>query len=83
MFSLYRKITSNKSKHLIVENRLKKPKTFDSVYYRGKSHFEEDGTQNYLVFEPMHRYFKRVIGVGTGNCIYFWKSKRHYNKSRI
>ena len=23
----------------------------------------------------MYRYFKRVIGVGTGNCIYFWKSK--------
>ena len=23
----------------------------------------------------MYRYFKRVIGVGTGNYIYFWKSK--------
>ena len=23
----------------------------------------------------MYRYFKRVTGVGSGNCIYFWKSK--------
>ena len=23
----------------------------------------------------MYRYFKRVSGVGTGNYIYFWKSK--------
>ena len=42
---------------------------------RGKSHFEEDGTQNYLVFQPMCRYFKRVTGFGSGNYIYFWKSK--------
>ena len=42
--SLNRKITSNKSKHLLVENELKKLKTFDSSYFIGKSHFEEDGT---------------------------------------
>ena len=30
---------------------------------------------NYLVFQPMLRYFKRITGVGTGNYIYFWKSK--------
>ena len=23
----------------------------------------------------MYQYFKRVIGVGSGNYIYFWKSK--------
>ena len=23
----------------------------------------------------MYRHFKRVVGVGTGNYIYFWKSK--------
>ena len=45
--SLDRKITLNKTKHLLVENRLKKLKTFDSIYFRDKSHFEEDGTQNY------------------------------------
>ena len=48
--SLNRKITQNKSKHLLVENELNKLKTFDSGYFIGKSHFGEDGTQNYLVF---------------------------------
>ena len=37
-------------KNLLVENELNKLKTFDSGYFIGKSHFEEDGTQNYLVF---------------------------------
>ena len=54
---------------------MKKLKTFDSSYLIGKSHFEEGGTQNYLVFQPMCAYFKRAVGVGTGNYIYFWKSK--------
>ena len=54
---------------------MKKLKTFDSIYFRGKSHFEEDGTQKYLVFQPMQRYFKRIAGVGNGNRIYYWKSK--------
>ena len=48
---------------------------FDVAYFRGKSHFEEDGTQNYLVFQPMYRYFKRIAGVGIDNYICFSKSK--------
>ena len=72
---LNRKITANKSKHLLVENELKKLKTFDSSYFIGKSHFEEDGTQNYLVFQPMYRYFKIIAGVGNGSYIYYWQSK--------
>ena len=70
-----RKITSNQTKHLHVENELKKLKIFDSSYFIGKSHFEEDGTQNYLVFQPMYRYFKIIAGVGNGRYIYYWKSK--------
>ena len=54
---------------------MKKVKTFDSIYFRGKNHFEEDGTQNFLIFQPMYRYFKRIAGFGTGNYIYFWKSR--------
>ena len=60
MSSLNKKITQNKTKHLLVENELNKLKTFDSSYFVGKSHFEEDGTQNYLVFQPIHKYFKVV-----------------------
>ena len=58
--SLNRKITKNKIKHLPVENELKKLKTFDLSYFIGKSHFEEDGTQNYLVFKPLIKYFKVI-----------------------
>ena len=43
--------------------------------FRGKRYFKEDGTQNYLVFQPMWRYFKHVSGIGSGNNIYFWTSK--------
>ena len=35
-------VASNKTKHLLVENEFKKLKTFDSSYFKGKSHFEED-----------------------------------------
>ena len=57
---LNRKITQNKSKHLLVENELNKLKTFEWSYFISKSHFEEDGTQNYLVFQPMYRSFKVI-----------------------
>ena len=50
-------------------------KKFDSSYFRGKNDFEEDGTQNYLVFQPMYRHFKRIAGVGNGSYIYYWQSK--------
>ena len=54
---LNKKITSNKTKHLLVENELEKLGKFDAAYFRGKNYFEEDGTQNYLVFQPVHKYF--------------------------
>ena len=70
--SLNRKTTSNKWKHLLVENELKKLKTFDSSYFIGKSHFEEDGTQNYLVFQPINKYFKVITNT---DYVSSWKSK--------
>ena len=63
------RVTQNKTKHLLVENELKKLQKFDAAYFRAKSHFEEDGTQNYLVFQPIYKYFKRNEGVGSGKCI--------------
>ena len=48
LLGLNKKITQNKTKHLLIENELIKLKTFDSGYFIVKSHFEEDGTQNYL-----------------------------------
>ena len=67
-----RKITENKVKHLLVQNELIKLKTFDSSYFIGKSHFEDNGTQNYLVFQPLIRYFKSN---GSTGRISSWKSK--------
>ena len=75
------RVTKNKNKYLLVENELKKLQKFDAAYFRGKSHVEEDGTQNYLVFQPMYRYFKRIAGIGSGNYIYFWKSKGLFDES--
>ena len=49
-------------------------KTFDSSYFIGKSHFEEDGTQNYLVFQPLIRCFK-VNTITNTDYILSWKSK--------
>ena len=44
--SINRKITfTNLPNYLLVKNELKKLKTFDSSYFIGKTHFEEDGTQ--------------------------------------
>ena len=70
--SLDSKITANKTKKKSSENEFKKLKTFDSSYFRGKSHFEEDGTQNYLVFQPIGRYFKVVADT---DYVSSWKSK--------
>ena len=58
--NLNRKIIQNKSINLLVENELGKLKTFDSGYFIGKNHFEGDGTQIYLVFQAMYRYFKII-----------------------
>ena len=27
------------------------------------------------MFQPMYRYFKRIAGVGSGDYIYYWKSR--------
>ena len=70
--SLNRKTTANRSKNLLVENELKKLKTFDSSYYIGKSHLEEDGAQNYLVFQPINRYFKVIANT---DYVSSWKAK--------
>ena len=60
---------------------MKKLKTSDSIYVIGKRHFEEGGTQNYLLFQPMCRYLKRVSGVGSNRYIYFWTSKGFFDEN--
>ena len=58
--SLDSKITENKTKNKSIESEFKKLKTLDLIYFIGKSYFEEDGTQNYLIFQPICRYFQKI-----------------------
>ena len=51
---------------------MNKLKTFDSSYFIGKSHFKEDGTQNYLVFQPLNKYFRVITNT---DYVSSWKSK--------
>ena len=53
--NLNQKIISIKKSFCLMKMSLKR---FDSIYFRDKSHFQEDGTQNYLVCQPMYQYFK-------------------------
>ena len=55
---------------------MKKLKTFDIGYFIGKSHFDEDGAQNYLVFQSILEYFML-----NSNWITKSKSKGLSNKS--
>ena len=68
MSSLNKEITKNKTK-----NELNKLKTFDLSYFIDKSYFEEDGTQNYLVFQPLNKSFKLITNKLS---ILSWQSKR-------
>ena len=64
---------------MLAENELKKLKTFDSNYFRGKSHFEKGGIQNYLVFQQMYRYLKVMVNT---KYISWWKSKGLSDETR-
>ena len=69
--SLSCKITENKTRNEYIENLFKKLQSLYLNYFIGKSYFEEDGTQNYIVFQPIHRYFK----ITNTKYISSWKSK--------
>ena len=74
------------SPHLIIlktevkaeQDKTVKLQAFDSTYFRGKSHFEDDETQNYLMFQPICGYFRKI-----GNSVHFSvvKSKRLSDES--
>ena len=55
---LNKKITSNKTKHLLIENEFKKLQTFDSSLFTGQSYFNNDGVQLYLILEPLYYTLK-------------------------
>ena len=57
------------------KNKIKKLQAFDSCYFRSKSHFEEGGTQNYLVFQPLFKYFKVNSIINVTDYVLSWQSK--------
>ena len=68
------RVTKNKSKDLLLDNELKKLKTFNADYFEGRNYFEGgDGTQNMLVFQVKGEYFGRASLDSTEG--YTWKSK--------
>ena len=68
--SLDSKTAENKTKSKSIENEFKKLKTLDLSYFIGKNYFEEDGIRNYLVFQPLNKYF-----IINKKYISSWKSK--------
>ena len=73
-----KKVTSNKLKHLLVENEFKKLQTFDSSIFIGQSYFNNDGVQLYLLFQPIYKtitIFSGLPDTDTG-----WESKRLSNE---
>ena len=76
------KVSVNSSKVLSYEHKLKQKEDTvndlerDASYFRGKNYFGDDGMQNYFVFQPMYKYFKKVID-STDNTVYvnYWQSK--------
>ena len=77
------KVSADSLKMLSYEHKLKQRGDTindldkDASYFRGKNYFGDDGMQNYFAFQPMHKYFKRVID-RTNNTVYvhYWQSKR-------
>ena len=63
------------AKIIEIEKNIKKLQTFDLGYYRGKSHFEEDGIQNYLIFQPLFKYFKVNSIINVIDYVLSWQSK--------
>ena len=54
---------------------MNKLKTFDFSYFIGKSHFEEDDRQNYLVFQLIIKYFKVNMIINVADYVLSRKSK--------
>ena len=63
------------AKIIEIENNIKNLQAFDSGYFRSKSHFEDDGTQNYLVFQPLFKYFKVNSITNVIDYVLSWQSK--------
>ena len=65
-------ITLNKTKHLLVEIEFKKLQKFYSSLFIGQSYFNNNGSQNCLIFQPLYYTLKRLVNI---EKIVSWKSR--------
>ena len=61
------------------QDKIVKLQALDLSYFCSESHFEDDGTQHYLVFQSIYRYFKKIDNT---DHISEWKSKGLPDESR-
>ena len=64
--SLNRKITANKTRHFLNDN--------DLSYYHGNNYFDEDGSLNDYVFQPLFKYLEAAHACNI-TYILSWKSR--------
>ena len=60
------------AKIIELQNNIKKLQKLNSSYFRSKNYFDEEGTQNHLVFIPIERYFRLIPNK---KYISSWKSE--------
>ena len=45
-----------------IEKKIEKPQTFALSYFIGRRCFENDGSQNCFIFQPIYNTFKKPTG---------------------
>ena len=61
--NLNKKVTSNKTKHVLVAIELKNLQTFDSSLFTGQSYFNNGGAQCFLIFQPIYKTISAFSGL--------------------
>ena len=57
------------------QGKIPELEAIDSGYFRDEIQFDDDGTQGYLVFQSIYRYFKKIDNTYHIHHISAWKSK--------
>ena len=66
-------LQSNMETKITKERKTKKIETADLGFVLGNNHFDNDGSQNYLIFQPILNTFTKPTGAA--ETIKPWKSK--------
>ena len=63
--SLARKVQVYNVVDIADKNRekIKKLQIFDLSYFNGRRYFDNDGSENYLIFQPIYNTFIEPVGV--------------------